>query len=91
MRTPCDIQVGHRCIEGQYRERFISVRCARDLGDALGARGLTADVVSGAGVRAAAEFRGCDLWPILRRDLEEAALLQWPWSARAMARRSGWT
>ena len=36
------------------------------------------------GVRAAGTFRGCDLWPVLRRELEGVALLQWPWSARAM-------
>ena len=29
-------------------------------------------------------FDGCDLWQVLRRELEAAALLQWPWSARAM-------
>jgi hypothetical protein len=29
-------------------------------------------------------LRGVDLWPVLRRELEGAALLQWPWSARAM-------
>jgi hypothetical protein len=45
---------------------------------------LSAALVSGPGVRAAADVRGCDLWPILQRDLEEAALVQWPWSARAM-------
>jgi hypothetical protein len=45
---------------------------------------LARALVAGDAVRAAAEFRGCDLWPILRRDLENAALLQWPWSARAM-------
>lgn len=39
---------------------------------------------SGDGIRDAARYRGCDLWPILERELEAVALLQWPWSARAM-------
>jgi hypothetical protein len=38
----------------------------------------------GTGIRDAAHYRGCDLWPILERELEAVALLQWPWSARAM-------
>ncbi len=29
-------------------------------------------------------YRGCDLWPIVRHELDAVALLQWPWSARAM-------
>jgi hypothetical protein len=45
---------------------------------------LAAAIVGGDDVRGAAEFRQCDLWPILRRELEDAALVQWPWSARAM-------
>lgn len=44
------------------------------------ARALTA----GDEIRAAGMFRRLDLWPILRRELEGVALLQWPWSARAM-------
>jgi hypothetical protein len=47
-------------------------------------RELAHQVTSGDDVRAAAIFRGCDLWPVLRRELEAAAVLQWPWSARAM-------
>jgi hypothetical protein len=35
-------------------------------------------------IRAAALIRGCDCWPILREELAGIALLQWPWSARAM-------
>ena len=49
-----------------------------------GAARWPSDVTSGDGIRAAGVFRGCDLWPVLRRELEAAALLQWPWSARAM-------
>jgi hypothetical protein len=45
---------------------------------------LAAEVVSGDGIHAAAHYRGCDLWPILRAELQGAALVQWPWSARAM-------
>lgn len=29
-------------------------------------------------------IRGCDCWPIVREELAGVALLQWPWSARAM-------
>ena len=35
-------------------------------------------------VRALAEIRGCDCWPLIREELAGVALLQWPWSARAM-------
>ena len=45
---------------------------------------LSRAITAGDGVRAAGVFRGCDLWPILRAELESAALLQWPWSVRAM-------
>ena len=45
---------------------------------------LAEDVTTGDEIRAAGVFRGCDLWQVLRRELEAAALLQWPWSARAM-------
>lgn len=45
---------------------------------------LARDVTSGPGVRDAAVVRGCDLWPVLERELQHAALLQWPWSARVI-------
>ncbi len=45
---------------------------------------LATEVTSGDGIRAAASYRGCDLWPVLRAELEGVALVQWPWSARAM-------
>ena len=45
---------------------------------------LAQEVTTGEAIRAAGEFRGCDLWPVLSRELEAVALLQWPWSARAM-------
>jgi hypothetical protein len=45
---------------------------------------LARAVTAGAGIREAGVFRGCDLWPILRSELEGVALVQWPWSARAM-------
>ena len=35
-------------------------------------------------LRAAATIAGCDCWPIVRSELAGIALLQWPWSARAM-------
>ena len=41
-------------------------------------------VVGGEGIRAAALVYGCDLWPVLKHELRGAALVQWPWSARAM-------
>jgi hypothetical protein len=45
---------------------------------------LAKAITAGDGIRAAATFRELDLWPVLRRELESVALLQWPWSARAM-------
>ena len=41
-------------------------------------------LTTGDAIHDAAKFRGIDLWPVLRRELEGVALLQWPWSARAM-------
>jgi hypothetical protein len=35
-------------------------------------------------IRAHAVIRGCDCWPLVREELAGIALLQWPWSARAM-------
>ncbi len=35
-------------------------------------------------LRQAAIIAGCDCWPIVRSELAGVALLQWPWSARAM-------
>ena len=61
---------------------FASIR--ESLGLWRARRDLARAVVTGGDVRAAADFHGCDLWPVLRCDLEEAALLQWPWSVRAM-------
>ena len=45
---------------------------------------LAHEIVTGKGVRAAGRVRQDDLWPVLRRELEAVALLQWPWAARAM-------
>ena len=45
---------------------------------------LAKEVTSGDDVRAAAMYRGCDLWNVLGPELDAAALVQWPWSARAM-------
>lgn len=45
---------------------------------------LARAITTGPEVRAAGLFRGCDLWDVLRPELEAAALLQWPWSVRAM-------
>jgi hypothetical protein len=49
-----------------------------------GRQALARAIITGADIRAAATYRGCDLWPILRSELEGVALVQWPWSARAM-------
>jgi hypothetical protein len=35
-------------------------------------------------IRQHAVMRGCDCWPLVREELAGIALLQWPWSARAM-------
>jgi hypothetical protein len=35
-------------------------------------------------LRDAAVIRHCDCWPLVREELAGVALLQWPWSARAM-------
>jgi hypothetical protein len=45
---------------------------------------LAREVTSGAGIREAAMVDGVDLWPVLARELAHAAVLQWPWSGRAM-------
>lgn len=37
-----------------------------------------------ADIRQRSVIRGCDCWPIVRDELAGIALLQWPWSARAM-------
>ena len=35
-------------------------------------------------LRAHSVIHGCDCWPLVREELAGIALLQWPWSARAM-------
>ena len=45
---------------------------------------LAREITAGAAIREAAVVDGCDLWPVLARELEDAARVQWPWSARAM-------
>ena len=45
---------------------------------------LARELTAGDSIRAAATFKGCDLWEVLRPELEGVAMLQWPWSARAM-------
>ena len=45
---------------------------------------LAAAVTAGDGIREAASIRGCDLWPVVQAELQDAARLQWTWSARAM-------
>jgi hypothetical protein len=39
---------------------------------------------SSGGLRQHAIIGGCDCWPVIREELAGVALLQWPWSARAM-------
>src|SRR6185503_1300749 len=47
-------------------------------------RRLAAELTAGDGIREASMFRGYDLWPVVDRELTAVAMLQWPWSARAM-------
>jgi hypothetical protein len=47
-------------------------------------RELAAALTTGDAIRAASTFRGCDLWDVVAPQLHEVAMLQWPWSARAM-------
>lgn len=47
-------------------------------------RSLAVELTSGDGIREASFFKGYDLWPIVRRELHAVAMLQWPWSAKAM-------
>lgn len=66
-------------------ERIAPSRALRDSFQLWRERHHLADAVrAGNGIRDAARYRGCDLWPILEHELEAVALLQWPWSARAM-------
>jgi hypothetical protein len=45
---------------------------------------LAREITAGPSIREAAVVDGCDLWPVLSRELEDAARVQWTWSARAM-------
>ena len=45
---------------------------------------IRAALASSAELRAHAVIRGCDCWPLVREQLAGIALLQFPWSARAM-------
>lgn len=45
---------------------------------------LATAATQGDGIRDAARYDGCDLWPILSAELADAARIQWTWSARAM-------
>jgi hypothetical protein len=45
---------------------------------------LANEIVSGPAIREAAVIDGCDLWAVLEPELRAVALVQWPWSARAM-------
>jgi hypothetical protein len=46
--------------------------------------GIRRELVASDDLRRAAIIRGCDCWPIVREALDGIALLQFPWSARAM-------
>ena len=61
-------------------------RCPDVLEAALARAARAADARSGAATDSAPTRRssGCDCWPIIRDELAGIALLQWPWSARAM-------
>jgi hypothetical protein len=47
-------------------------------------RALAHEIVAGDGIREQGVWNGLDLWPVLSHELERVALVQWPWSARAM-------
>jgi hypothetical protein len=47
-------------------------------------RGNLRALSSSPSLREAAVIRNCDCWPVIREELAGVALLQWPWSARAM-------
>lgn len=61
---------------------------ARALGDAREVfrrrHGTRAAMCASAELRAHAVIQGCDCWPLVREQLAGIALLQFPWSARAM-------
>jgi hypothetical protein len=66
-------------------ERFASAHTTRGSGELFKQRHrLALTLTSGEAIRAAAVVRGCDLWPVLAHELEGAAMVQWPWSARTM-------
>jgi len=66
-------------------EQFAPRRAVAGALDLWRRRAALADAVAtGDGIRAAAAVHGCDLWPVLAHELRGAALVQWPWSARAM-------
>jgi hypothetical protein len=66
-------------------ERFASAHATRGSRELFQERHRLARMVtSGDAIRAAAIVRGCDLWPVLAHELEGAAMVQWPWSARTM-------
>jgi hypothetical protein len=45
---------------------------------------LAAAITTGDGIRSAAVAYHCDLWAVVEPELQDAARLQWTWSARAM-------
>lgn len=45
---------------------------------------LATAIVTGDDIRAAGVWGEYDLWPVLSAELQDAARVQWPWSARAM-------
>jgi hypothetical protein len=46
--------------------------------------GIRRELAASADIRSAAVIRGCDCWTVVREALDGVALLQFPWSARAM-------
>ena len=66
-------------------ERLAPAAALRESRELWGARHeLGRALTGGDDIRSAAVFNGVDLWPILDRELQATACLQWPWSARAM-------
>jgi hypothetical protein len=66
-------------------ERFSSRGALHEAFDLWKRRDVLARAITeGASIREAAVVDGCDLWPVLARELEDAVRVQWTWSARAI-------
>jgi hypothetical protein len=81
----------HPLRAGQPAETVRPVEAFAPLAALTGSRGVWRErhqnrraLWKSADLRARSVIRRCDCWPIVREELAGIALLQWPWSARAM-------